>query len=289
VQTSRTNIALWIIPLLYFLFILIVFSIDVLSKGAIAAITVLILSIFGVIHARQRYSAKELLVYIAIGFVASNIYENVSILTGFPFGRYHYADTLGFKLFLVPIVIAPAYLSAGYLAWTLSAVLLGLYENARSRREVFYQPFVASFLMVMWDLTMDPISSTAQRLWVWHDGGSYFGVPISNFMGWFLCVGTIFFLFSVYVGGGKPANRFGNAGKLTSSYWYQAAVMFALLGSARAILALSGSRETAADATGQIWQVGQIYASMTLVTAFTMWFVAILSALLVSKRQTAPL
>ena len=80
---------------------------------------VLLLSAFGVIHACQRYSAKEILVYIAIGFVASNIYENLSILTGFPFGRYHYSDALGIKLFLVPIVIAPAYLSAGYLAWNL--------------------------------------------------------------------------------------------------------------------------------------------------------------------------
>jgi putative membrane protein len=228
------------------------------------------------------------MVYIAIGFVASNIYENLSILTGFPFGRYHYSDALGIKLFLVPIVIAPAYLSAGYLAWTLSAVLLGLYENPRSRQDVSYQAFVASFLMVMWDLIMDPISSTDRHLWIWHDGGSYFGVPISNYMGWFLCVGTIFFLFSVYIGGSTASNRFGNNGRLSSSYWYQAAAMFALLGFARAILALSGSRETAADAAGQIWQIGQIYESMALVTAFTMWFVAILSALLISKRKAAP-
>lgn len=287
-QTSRTNSALWLIPLIYLLFILFVFNVNVLSKGAIAAITVLLLSAFGVIHACQRYSAKEILVYIAIGFVASNIYENLSILTGFPFGRYHYSDALGIKLFLVPIVIAPAYLSAGYLAWTLSAVLLGLYENPRPRQDVLSQAFVASFLMVMWDLTMDPISSTDQHLWIWQGGGSYFGVPISNYMGWFLCVGTIFFLFSVYIGGSTAANRFGNAERLSSSYWYQAAAMFALLGLPRAILALSGSRETAADAAGQIWQIGQIYESMTLVTAFTMWFVAILSALLISKRKAAP-
>jgi putative membrane protein len=95
------------------------------------------------------------MVYIAIGFVASNIYDS---------------DALGIKLFLVPIVIAPAYLSAGYLAWTSSAVLLGLYENPRSRQDVLYQAFVASFPMVMWDLTMDPISSTDKHLWIWHDG-----------------------------------------------------------------------------------------------------------------------
>jgi Carotenoid biosynthesis protein len=39
-----------------------------------------------------------------IAFIVNNFYENLSILTGFPFGHYHYTEALGPKLFLVPLL-----------------------------------------------------------------------------------------------------------------------------------------------------------------------------------------
>ncbi|HEX7515483.1 MAG TPA: carotenoid biosynthesis protein [archaeon] len=50
----------------------------------------------------------------------------------------------------------------------------------------------AAFLMVMWDLGIDPTASTFLSEWVWQIPGACFGVPISNFFGWFLFV-FIFF------------------------------------------------------------------------------------------------
>src|SRR3979490_112184 len=54
-----------------------------------------------------------------------NVMENIGVLTGFPFGHYHYTDVLGPKLFLVPLLIGPAYFATGYLAWVLSTILVG--------------------------------------------------------------------------------------------------------------------------------------------------------------------
>jgi uncharacterized membrane protein len=53
-------------------------------------------------------------------------------------------------------------------------------------------PAIASFIMVSWDLTIDPMMSTITGNWVWHNGGSYFGVPVSNFLGWYLTVYVFF-------------------------------------------------------------------------------------------------
>ncbi|WP_207669017.1 carotenoid biosynthesis protein [Clostridium chromiireducens] len=53
---------------------------------------------------------------------------------------------------------------------------------------VFLVPLIATFIMVMWDVVMDPITATVNKVWIWEDGGSYFGVPISNYLGWFLVV-----------------------------------------------------------------------------------------------------
>jgi uncharacterized membrane protein len=57
--------------------------------------------------------------------VVSNLFENLGVATGFPFGPYFYTDALGPKLFYVPLVIGPAYLGVGYLAWVLATILVG--------------------------------------------------------------------------------------------------------------------------------------------------------------------
>jgi Carotenoid biosynthesis protein len=43
---------------------------------------------------------------------------------------------------------------------------------------------------------MDPPNATLGHAWVWHDGGGYFGVPLSNFLGWYL---TVWLFFQAFV------------------------------------------------------------------------------------------
>jgi Carotenoid biosynthesis protein len=45
--------------------------------------------------------------------------------------------------------------------------------------QIWRVPLVAAFVMVMWDLTMDPIAATVQKQWIWHDGGSWFTLALS--------------------------------------------------------------------------------------------------------------
>src|SRR5258708_12899155 len=87
-------------------------------------LVLLISIVFGLVHGALRYKWTGILAFIVICLVVSNILENTSILTGFPFGHYHYTDDLGPKLFLVPLLIGPAYFATGYLAWTLGTVLV---------------------------------------------------------------------------------------------------------------------------------------------------------------------
>ena len=76
--------------------------------------TVLLVT-FALIHGAERYGWSSILVFVIICLVVSNVSENLSILTGFPFGRYYYSDVLGPKLFLVPVLIGGAYTGVGYL------------------------------------------------------------------------------------------------------------------------------------------------------------------------------
>src|SRR5689334_17358476 len=158
---------------------------------AVALVTLLPL-VFVFVHGVSHYRFRDVLVFATITLVVSNIFENTSILTGFPFGHYHYTDGLGPKLFLVPLLIGPAYISTGYLAWVIGNVLVGDIRRSPGKFTLFATPFIAAFAMVAWDVCLDPTLSTILKFWVWEQGGGYFGVPLSNYLGWFF---TVFIFF----------------------------------------------------------------------------------------------
>src|SRR5207247_8879162 len=72
---------------------------------------------FALIHGGRRYGWKTIGVLIVVTAIVSNILENSSILTGFPFGHYYYTDSLGPKIALVPIIISLSYITSSSLAW----------------------------------------------------------------------------------------------------------------------------------------------------------------------------
>jgi putative membrane protein len=240
----------------------------------------LVLSIsvaFALVHGAVRYGWKGLAAFIAICLVVSNILENTSILTGFPFGHYHYTDALGPKLFLVPLLIGPAYFANGYLAWVLGNVLIGDVRRGASPFTTFAVPFFASFLMVMWDLTFDPRASTIEHIWIWEQGGGYFGVPLTNYLGWFFTVYVFLQLFALVVRFRESGNQ--TMRTLPRSYYAQAIVMYAVVGLTPVLTFLvGGSNSPVSDAAGVVWQTRSIAEAVATVSIYTMIFAAGLSA-----------
>src|SRR5262245_4274196 len=110
------------------------------STGVSATVNVFFLIAIAPLHGLRRYSLKEFFIFFVIVFIVSNFYENLSILTGFPFGHYHYTEALGPKLFLVPLLIAPAYFGCGYLAWSLAHVFVGVFGNQLHAAQVCRVP-----------------------------------------------------------------------------------------------------------------------------------------------------
>jgi uncharacterized membrane protein len=222
---------------------------------------------FVLIHGIKRYGWDNVFVFFGITFLISWSTETASIAMGFPFGNYHYTDLLGVKIGTVPLTVMPAYFAAGYLAWTMGTIFLGNLGTGIERRNLFLVPFVASFIMVMWDFCVDPISSTIDRAWIWEDGGAYYGVPISNYFGWYLTVFLIYQVFALYL------YRFSTSERLEQSkaYWYLAPVMF--LGLALQYL-LNPFFQTANL---------EIYWSVFLGAIFTMVFTSVLNIIFVKR------
>lgn len=252
-------------------------------------VLVLIPVAFALIHGAVRYGWSGILIFIAICLVVSNALENLSILTGFPFGHYHYTDGLGPKLFLVPLLIGPAYISTGYLAWVIGNVLVGDVRRGTGWFTVFATPFIASFAMVAWDVCLDPTLSTILKFWIWEQGGGYFGVPLTNYLGWFLTVYIIFQLFALFVCFRRASEAEIAQARVPRGYYAQAATLYAVTGSVYLLQFLTGSNRAVTDATGAVWQTANIYETAAIVSLFTMSFIAALAAVKLIQQQQAPL
>ena len=246
---------------------------------------VLLPVVFALIHGARRYGWGGILLFILICLVVSNALENLSILTGFPFGHYHYTNALGPKVFLVPALIGPAYISTGYLAWVIGNVLVGDVRRNASGFTIFATPFIAAFAMVAWDVCLDPTLSTILKFWVWEDGGGYFGVPLTNYLGWFLTVYLFFQIFALYVRFRRPGKVDVAPGAgIAREHYAQAVTLYAVMGAAFILEYLTGTSRTVVDATGATWQTGNIYETATILSLFTMIFIAALAAVKLIQR-----
>jgi uncharacterized membrane protein len=280
-QGRVSNILLWI----FIAFYVLIGAARLLHNPHLQRLTpfisVAILMGFAIVHGVRRYGWMPFVVFFILTFVISWSYETSSILTGFPFGHYVYADKLGPKLWLVPLLIMPAYFSMGYIAWTIGHILLDRFDNQLVGAEVVLVPVLASFVMVMWDLCIDPASSTVTRAWIWRDGGGYFGVPFVNFLGWYLCVFTIYLVFAVYLRHPSEWTRETNLSE--RSTWTLPALMYAAVMLPRLIEPVAGDSVQVTSHDGHVWWTGDIHTASALVALFTMLFVTVLALVRVSR------
>jgi len=283
-QARLARTALWVFIALYVLMGAARLLHNAQLQRFMPFISVSILMGFAVVHGMRRYGCKRFAVFFLITFAISWSYETTSILTGFPFGHYVYADKLGPKLWLVPFLIMPAYFSMGYIAWTLGHVLLDRFDDRLEGAEVVLVPVLASFVMVMWDLCIDPASSTITGAWIWRDGGGYFGVPFVNFLGWYLCVFTIYLVFAWYLRRGADWTRAADLGE--RSTWILPALMYAAVMSPRLIEPLSGGSVEVTSHDGHVWWTGDIHTASALVALFTMLFVAVLALVRINRSPS---
>jgi uncharacterized membrane protein len=267
------TLALWTCILLYAVARICQIFPDKIPMPAIVALHVFPPAVFAFFHGRLLYRTRGILIFFAISLFVGNLVENLGVLTGFPFGRYQFTDLMGPKLFAVPLMLGLAYLGMGYLSWTLARVILGGMREPLAGSRVVTVPLAAAFLMVAWDFSMDPVWSTIMHAWIWQNGGPWFGVPVSNFLGWYLNVYIIYQLFALYLRG-----RAVSTDPLPSDYWHLALLFYALSAAGNILLVIPrAAPSVVADPAGTQWRVSDITAACALASLFTMSAFALLA------------
>ena len=171
---------------------------------------------------------------------------------------------MGPKLFDLPILLALAYVGMGYLSWVLAVVILGCRNDSLLGRKIVLLPLAASFALTTWDLSMEAVWADIDHAWVWRDGSSYYGVPTSNFFGWFL-TGCIFYqLFALYL-------RSRVTIRSDASHWRLAILFYAASAPGNLLVVAPSSLGSAfVDAAGKRWAIAGILWASRLVSILLM-------------------
>jgi putative membrane protein len=141
--------------------------------------------------------------FTAIAWAVAYAAEFSSTRNGFPFGLYHYVDvTRDRELWLsnVPFFDSLSFSFLCYvgfalavLVWSPLLVVPGDVQVAdtRAMRTSVRVALTGAFLTMLLDLVIDPVTVLGERwflgrIYYYPDGGIHFGVPLSNYAGWFL-------------------------------------------------------------------------------------------------------
>ena len=287
--TTPNNSVMLVLVICAVLFAMSSAAIAAVGGGAILAITILVGITFAFVHGAQIYGLKKMLIFFGIVFVISVFYETLSIKTGFPFGHYNYSQENypGPWLGVVPLLIMPAYFAAGYSAWIISLAIHGKMNGTISGAERFTVPLLAMFAMVSWDMSIDPNKATISQLWIWHDGGVYFGVPFVNFMGWYLCVFTFFWVFTHFLSRNNQDTLSSEAKPATRKLWFWALPVIVFLSRMLEFVVDWATRPNTQITSndGHVWWTGDIYGSLVLVCISTMVMISTVALVIISRQR----
>jgi putative membrane protein len=154
--------------------------------------TVLLFAAASIVHAAStRGLAAAVVLFVVAGGIGL-VAEAVGVRTGFPFGEYAYADSLGAKVLGVPVIVPLAWLMMAYPCLLLGRRLARATAGGRHERHRFsglVAVVTAGVTLATWDLFLDP-QMVAAGHWSWRHPVPALpgipGVPLTNYAGWVL-------------------------------------------------------------------------------------------------------
>ena len=112
---------------------------------------------------------------------------------------------------------------------------------------------------------MDPVWSNLVHAWIWQDGGAWFGVPVSNFLGWYLTVYVIYQSFTLWVRTGPLPD-----GPASVNFWRVAVLFYGVCAAGNLFVIGPPGVSVIMDAGGVAWRVSSVLNASAIVSIFVM-------------------
>jgi putative membrane protein len=143
------------------------------------------------------------ILFAILGYALAWLSEYSSIHTGIPYGLYNYIETTrGRELWVmgVPFMDSMSFVFLAYAAYSMALVVVAPIVSSRrmiylletkKARASWAATILGALFFVYLDIIIDPVALQGSRWFlgqIYHypHGGAYFGVPLSNFVGWFI-------------------------------------------------------------------------------------------------------
>jgi hypothetical protein len=241
VRRTIANVAAWTgLTILLGLIVMLGEGTGMAAQG-LAALSILLLTV----HAVLALGWTEAAIFAAICLTITFAVENLGATTGFPFGRYAFLVDAGLpRVGAIPIIVGPLYFGMGYASWVIANLLVG--------------PRV--------ERPQHPSGSTLGKAWAWFNGGGYFGVPLSNFLGWLLVTWLYFQVFAIFA----YARRTRAAHPARSRVFWVIPILIYLAAGLCHLPPLAAHDVTLVDAGGRTWSAADLRETAAIVMLFTM-------------------
>jgi uncharacterized membrane protein len=148
-----------------------------------------------IIHSSLSLGNKKTTILFAIALVFGLFSELILVKYGWLVGHYYYNPTLRpFVLGLVPVMTVVSWATIIYVSYTFANMILKGFGSPKPniKQNKLYMILLLILLSAIsglvaanLDMLLDPVVVSTHG-WIWVNGGPYFGVPLGNFVGWFI-------------------------------------------------------------------------------------------------------
>jgi len=160
---------------------------------------------FGLVllHSSKELGIKKTSLFFFIMLLFGLFSEVIGVKYGLIFGSYYYTYASKFFFGIVPLMTPITWAILIYVSYTITNLFLYKFGGEKPNKKDKFWYLIALIVLlssidgliaVNMDMILDPISVSKQS-WVWIGGGPYFGIPLSNFIGWFFVTFSATFIF----------------------------------------------------------------------------------------------
>lgn len=121
---------------------------------------------------------KKAVLFISVLILYTYLIEIIGVRTGYPYGEFEYGISLGPMILDIPLAL-PVF----FIPLVINSYLLCLLLFDFTKNKLLRVPTVV-ITVILIDMILDP-AAVALGFWS-YESGIYYGVPISNYIGWIL-------------------------------------------------------------------------------------------------------
>ncbi len=140
---------------------------------------------FCVAHGWAWRGARFIATFAGIAMATSAITEIIGLRTGVIFGHYAYSAEFPAKILGLPAVIPVIWFSISYLSFATAAAIRREPKGSHAR--------IAAALLLSYDLVADP-NHLFRGGWSYTPAGFFHGVPLQNFIAWYVIGWAMFWV-----------------------------------------------------------------------------------------------